>query len=246
MSIETLADFEGMQNAGRITRAVLDAMKQSVRPGITTLELDQVARGVLERHQARSAPMLVYGFPGYTCISVNDEVVHGVPGQRELKPGDLLKLDVTVERGGYMADACETVCVGAPASAAERLANCARQAFTSALREVRIGARAYDIGTAVQREVRRAGYSVVRDLTGHGIGRTIHETPTIPNHRDPRCSTMLTDGLVFTIEPIIAAGGSQTRTGADGWTVRTRDRSLSAHHEHTVIVTKTGPVLLTA
>ena len=246
MSIETLVDLEGMQNAGRITRAVLEAMKQAVRPGMTTFELDQVARRVLERHQARSAPMLVYGFPGYTCISVNDEVVHGVPGHRELKQGDLLKLDVTVERGGYMADACETVSVGAAASAAERLANCARRAFAIALREVRIGARAYDIGTAVQREVRRAGYSVVRDLTGHGIGRTIHEAPTIPNHRDPRCSTTLTDGLVFTIEPIIAAGGTQTRTSADGWTIRTRDRSLAAHHEHTVMVTKAGPVLLTA
>jgi methionyl aminopeptidase len=216
-----------MQNAGRITRAVLDAMKQAVCPGITTLELNQVARGVLWRHSARSAPMLVYGFPGFTCISVNDEVVHGLPGHRELKPGDLLKLDVTVERSGYMADACETVCVAAAASAAERLANCARQAFTSALREVRIGAPAYDIDTAVQREVRRAGYSVVKDLTGNGIGRTIHEAPTIPNHRDPRCSTTLIDGLVFTIEPIIVAGGAQTRTSADGWTIRTRDRSLA-------------------
>ena len=246
MSIETTNDLQGMQNAGRITRVVLEAMKQAVRPGMTTLALDTVARSVLERHGARSAPMLVYGFPGYTCISVNDEVVHGIPSQRQLVPGDLLKLDVTVECGGYMADACETVVVETARSSDQLLIDCTVRAFLRGLAAVRIGAYAYDIGSAVQQEVRRSGYSVVQDLTGHGIGRTIHEAPTIPNHRDVRCSSMLTDGLVFTIEPLVSAGTPHTRTKADGWTLRTRDRSMAAHHEHTVMVTKAGPVLLTA
>ncbi len=247
MSIETTADLQGMQNAGRITRAVLEAMKQAVRPGITTLALDKVARGVLDRHGARSAPKLVYGFPGYTCISVNEEVVHGIPGERTLMPGDLVKLDVTIERGGYMADACETVLVGDPATGPRHaLIECAIRAFQQALAQARVGARAYDIGAAIQNEAQRSGYSVVRELTGHGIGRTIHESPTIPNYRDPRCASKLTDGLVFTIEPLIAAGAARTRTKADGWTIHTRDRSLAAHYEHTVMLTRSGPVLLTA
>jgi methionyl aminopeptidase len=241
MSIETVADLQGMQQAGRVTRAVLNAMKDAVRPLITTLELDDVARQVLVRHRARSAPMLVYGFPGYTCISVNEEVVHGVPSQRQLLPGDLVKLDVTVECGGYMADACETVVVGG--SPHQPLIDCAVRAFERGLAEVRVGARAYDIGTAVQREVQRSGFSVVHDLTGHGIGRTIHEAPTIPNHRDLRCAAALTEGLIFTIEPLVSAGTARTRTKADGWTVQTCDRSMGAHYEHTVMMTEAGPVL---
>jgi methionyl aminopeptidase len=248
MSIESAVELAGMQNAGRVTRAVIEAMKQAVRPGITTQALDDVARGVMLRHRARSAPMLVYGFPGYTCISVNDEVVHGIPGARQLAPGDLLKLDVTVECGGYMADACETVIVAGQNQAPHNhpLIDCAVRAFFQGLSVVRIGARAYDIGRAVLQEVRRSGFAVVDDLTGHGVGRTIHEPPTIPNYPDPRCSATLSDGLVFTIEPLVSAGTPHTRTKADGWTVRTRDRSLAAHYEHTVMVTKGGPVLLTA
>lgn len=247
MSIETTADLQGMQNAGRITRLVLEAMKKSVRPGISTLALDEVARGVLERHGARSAPKLVYGFPGHTCISVNDEVVHGVPGERKLAAGDLVKLDVTVERGGYMADACETVLVTESVNSSRHpLIDCAVQAFQRGLAQAHVGARAYEIGAAVQNEVGRSGYSVVRELTGHGIGRTIHEAPTIPNYRDPRCSSILTNGLVFTIEPLVSAGTARTQTKADGWTIHTRDRSLSAHYEHTVVLTPSGPVLLTA
>jgi methionyl aminopeptidase len=244
MSIETVADLQGMQQAGHVTRAVLDAMKDAVRPGITTLALDDVARHVLVRHRARSAPMLVYGFPGYTCISVNEEVVHGVPSRRQLFPGDLVKLDVTVECGGYMADACETVVVGG--SPHQPLIDCTVRAFERGLAEVRVGARAYDIGTAVQREVQRSGYSVVHDLTGHGIGRTIHEAPVIPNRRDLQCNAALSEGLVFTIEPLVSSGTPHTQTKADGWTVRTRDRSMAAHYEHTIMVTKAGPVLLTA
>lgn len=246
MSIESAEDLAGMELAGKVTRAVLNAMKAAVRPGITTGELDEIGAGVMRAAGGRSAPKLVYGFPGQSCISVNDEIVHGVPGKRRLETGDVVKLDVTVEVNGYMADACESVGVGSLKQETRRLIDCATQAFRDGLAQVRPGARAFDIGRAVHKTVARAGYSVVRDLTGHGIGHTIHEKPTIPNDFDPRCSDILTEGLVFTIEPIIAMGGPRTVTLKDGWTVRTRDRSLAVHHEHTVVVTSSGARLLTA
>jgi methionyl aminopeptidase len=246
MSIESIADLAGMKRAGSVTRAVLNAMKKAIRPGITTGELDAIGAVVMKSMGGRSAPKLVYDFPGENCISVNEEIVHGVPGNRKLAAGDLVKLDVTVEVDGYMTDACETVSVGPPTQERQRLMECAVRAFQSGLAAVRPGARAFDIGRSVHKTVSAAGFSVVRDLTGHGIGRTIHESPTIPNFYDPRCADLLTEGLVFTIEPLIAAGGPRTITLRDGWTIRTRDRSLSAHHEHTVMVTANGAQLLTA
>ncbi len=156
-----------------------------------------------------------------------------------------MKLDVTVEIHGLMADACETVGVGSITQESKRLMDCALNAFQAGLSAVRPGARAFDIGKAISRTVNTAGYSVVSNLAGHGIGRTIHEKPTIPNNFDRRCSDILTEGLVFTIEPMIAIGGSRTVTLKDGWTVRTRDKSRSAHYEHTVLVTRNGAQLLT-
>ncbi len=246
MSIESADDLAGMELAGRVTRAVLNAMKAAVRPGITTRELDEVGASVMKALGGRSAPKLVYAFPGENCISVNDEVVHGVPGNRRLKAGDLVKLDVTIEVNGYMADACETVGVGPIKQENKRLIDCATQAFQDGLATVHPGIRAFEVGRSIYKAVSRAGFSVVQHLTGHGIGRTIHERPIIPNHYDPRCSDVLTEGLVFTIEPIIAAGGPRTITLSDGWTIRTRDRSLAAHYEHTVVVTPNGARLFTA
>jgi methionyl aminopeptidase len=246
MSIKTAEELAGMERAGRVTRAVLEAMKAAVRPGITTRMLDDLGAVVMRSLGARSAPNLVYGFPGHSCISVNEEIVHGVPGKRVLVVGDLVKLDVTVEVGGYMADACETVGVGQMNVDSRRLMDCAKAAFFEGLSVVRPGARAYEIGKAVHSAVRGQGYSVVKDLTGHGIGRTIHEAPTIPNLFDPRCSAVLTAGMVFTIEPLIAIGTHKTVTLRDGWTIRTRDRTRAAHHEHTVLVTHDGARLLTA
>ncbi len=245
MSIDSEADLAGLVFAGKVTRAVIEAMKAAVELGISTGELDEVGAAVMRSYGARSAPKLVYGFPGQSCISVNDEIVHGVPGARRLKSGDLVKLDVTVEVNGYMADACETVGAGQIVPESKRLMDCAAQAFHDGLAQVRPGARAFDIGRAVARTVNCAGYSVVRGLAGHGIGRTIHERPTIPNEYDAHCSDVLTEGLVFTIEPLIAMGTSRTVMLSDGWTVRTRDRSLAAHHEHTVVVTATGARILT-
>ena len=246
MSIETAEELAGMEFAGKVTRAVLEAMKAAVRPGISTRELDEIGAEVMRKFGARSAPNLVYGFPGHNCISVNDEIVHGVPGGRRLLNGDLVKLDVTVEVGGYMGDACETVAVGSVNQENKRLMDCTRKAFWAGLAAVRPGARAFDIGREVQKTVKAAGYFVVRDLSGHGIGRTIHERPTIPNEFHPHFSDLLSEGLVFTIEPLVAMGTSRTTLLKDGWTIRTRDRSRAAHYEHTVVVTHDGARLLTA
>lgn len=246
MSIDNDEDLGGMERAGHATRAVLESMKAAVEPGISTRELDEIGARTMREVGARSAPKMVYSFPGHSCISVNDEVVHGVPGGRELARGDLVKLDVTVEVNGYMADACETVAVGWVSNQARQLMECARRAFWAGVSAAKPGARAFDIGREVQRTVAAAGYSVVRDLTGHGIGRTIHEKPTIPNQFDPRFADVLHEGLVFTIEPMIAVGTSRTVTLKDGWTVRTRDRSLSAHYEHTLLMLRDGARLLTA
>jgi methionyl aminopeptidase len=246
MSIESTEDLAGMERAGKVTRAVLDALKAAVRPGISTRELDEAGASIMSSMGGRSAPQLVYGFPGQNCISVNEEIVHGVPGERRLKDGDLVKLDVTVEVGGYMADACETLGVGQITQESKRFIECATRAFWAGLSAVRPGARAFDVGREVYKTVSAAGYSVVRDLCGHGIGRTIHEPPTIPNVFNRQCSDVLTEGLVFTIEPLIAIGTSRTISLKDGWTVRTRDRSRAAHYEHTVLVTRDGARLLTA
>jgi methionyl aminopeptidase len=247
MSIETEQDLQGMRAAGAVVRDALAAMRAAVAAGVTTAELDAVAGRVFKAAGARSAPQLVYEFPGITCISVNDEIVHGIPSRkRKLAEGDLVKLDVTAELAGYMADAAITVGVGRVSETAKRLMLCAEQAFKKGLREIRAGQRAIDVGRAVQDEVTRKGYSVVKLLQGHGIGRTIHEEPMIPNWPDPEARGWLTDGLVITLEPIIAAGDGEMFEADDGWTIRTSDGSLAVHHEHTMIVTKGAPLLLTA
>jgi len=246
VSIQSAADRRGLEAAGRVVRLALDALAGAVRPGVTTAELDRVAAGVFQAHGARSAPALVYGFPGTVLISINDEVVHGIPGNRRIARGDVVKLDVTVERAGYMADAARTVVVEGGTAEAVRLTGCAERAFVAALAVATAGRKVREIGRAVERTVRGEGFSVIRGLTGHGIGRTIHEPPAVPNHFDPWQQDVLTDGLVLTIEPIICAGGEAVTQDADGWTIRTRDGSLAAHHEHTLIVTRGRPVLLTA
>ena len=225
---------------------MLEAMKSAVRSGVTTAELDETGARVMREQGAQSAPQLVYKFPGVNCISVNDEAVHGIPGERALQKGDLVKLDVTIEKDGFMADAAETVAVEQVSDESERLRACAERAFHKAMLAARAGFRVSDIGRAVEKEVRRAGFSVIRDLGGHGIGRTIHEAPRVPNFADPQANDILTEGLVITVEPIIAAGSGRIFVAKDGWTVCTADRRPSAHFEHTLVITKGEPLLLTA
>jgi methionyl aminopeptidase len=188
----------------------------------------------------------VYGFPGTNLISVNDEAVHGIPGNRIIRAGDLVKLDVTVEKDGFMADTAKTVAVGPVSEECQRFITCAERAFSKAMSSARAGFRVSEIGRVIEREVHRDGFSVIRDLRGHGIGRTIHEDPQVPNFHDAHANQMLTEGLVITVEPIIAAGSGRAVLAEDGWTVRTIDHRPSAHYEHTLMITKNKPILLTA
>ncbi len=246
MSINEPEELAGMRAAGAVVRFMLEAMRAEVRPGITTAELDEVGAGVMRQHGAQSAPALVYGFPGVSCISLNDEAVHGIPGKRALQQGDLIKLDVTIEKDGFVADAALTVPVGEVTDERKTLVACAERAFAKAMLVARAGFRVWEIGRAVEREVRRSGFSVIRDLTGHGIGHTIHEEPRVPNYPDAQANQVLTEGLVITVEPIIAAGSGRAFLASDGWTVVTADHRPSAHYEHTLVIRKGAPLLLTA
>ncbi len=245
MSVESRTDLEALKAIGKIVAIVLQRMMKHLAPGITTAELDRIAASALSEYGARAAPPLVYGFPGATCISVNDEAIHGIPGERVIKPGDVVKLDVTAEKDGYLADAARTVPVPPVSEAARSLAACAEVAFRNALPAARAGHRIWEIGMAVEAEVKRSGFSVIRELCGHGIGRTIHENPCVPNYADPSARGRLHEGLVITVEPIIAAGNGRPVLEKDGWTIKTADGSLAAHYEHTLVITSGAPILLT-
>jgi methionyl aminopeptidase len=245
LSIQDEQELVSLKAAGHVVHKVLDAMKAEVRPGVTTRYLDEIGARVMQENGARSAPTMVYKFPGASCISLNDEAVHGIPGERELVEGDLVKLDVTVEKDGYMADAAITVPVGRVTAEAEQLMACAERAFHKAMLVARAGFRVFEIGKMVEREVRKSGFAVVRELGGHGIGRTIHELPRVPNYPDPGALQIMNQGLVITVEPIISSGSGRVFTDKDGWTVRTVDHTLSAHFEHTLVVTSGAPILLT-
>lgn len=244
MSIDDPDQLAALRAAGLVVAETIRELARRVRPGITTADLDAVAAQVFERHGARSAPMLTYDFPGTVCISVDDECVHGIPGPRRLREGQLVKLDVTAELDGFYADACRTVTVGKARPRDQRLVAAAQSALRKGLDAARAGANVGAIGAAVQSEVERRGFSVCEELCGHGIGRAIHEEPDVPNVAWD--GPELTDGLVITIEPIIAAGAGDVYVDDDGWTVRTEDGSPAAHFEHTLVITPSAPILVTA
>lgn len=246
MTIGSDKDLAGLRRVGRVVALALREMERALEPGMTTGELDAVGAAVFERHGARPAPRLVYGFPGVNLISVNDEAVHGVPGDRVIEAGNLVKIDVTAELDGYVADAAATVALPSGPPVHGELKECAELAFARAARVARAGRPINKIGRVVQTTARRRGFAVMPELKGHGIGRTIHEPPTVPNYFDPRLNSPLTEGLVMTIEPIIAAGSGHSVEGDDGWTVRTADGAPAAHHEHTLVVTRGSPMVLTA
>jgi methionyl aminopeptidase len=244
MSIETPADLAGLKRAGAVVAATLRELRRHVRPGITTRELDDVAARVFARHGARSGPILAYDFPGAICISVNDEAVHGIPGPRRLRDGDVVKLDVTAELDGYYADACISLPVGKPRPATARMVAAAQVALRKGIAVARAGIPRNAIGAAVETEVERRGFTVLRELTGHGIGMSLHEAPTVFNFHDPADDEPLTEGLVITIEPMIAAGDTEVRQLDDGWTLVTEGGSRSAHMEHTLVVRRDAPPLV--
>ena len=245
MSIESQADLDGITHAGRIVASVLRAMESAVEVGITTQELDNIGASALRRDGARSAPRLLYGCPSHNLISVNDEIVHGLPGRRPLQPGDVVKLDVTAEVDGYIADAATTVVLPGRDHNGERLRTCAMAAFDAGCTAAAAGRRVSEIGRAVEREVSSRGFAVLRELAGHGVGRRIHEEPTVSNYFDPFQRDLLTEGLVLTIEPLIAERRTTVVQDSDGWTLRTRNGCLAAHYEHTLIITAGSPNIVT-
>jgi methionyl aminopeptidase len=234
-----------MRRAGELVRRTLRTLRDHVRPGVTTGQLDAVAERAFARAGATSAPMELVGFPATICISVNEEVVHGVPGARRLRAGDLVTLDVTPLLDGFCADAAMTVPVGRPRPEARRLLraadDCMRQAAAAAV----TGAPLSGIGRATERTARRHGATVYPDLLGHGVGRSMHEEPSVPNVYVPQLRQPLGDGLVLAIEPMIGLGTRELEVREDGWTIATADGSLAAHVEHTVVVAKGRPLVLT-
>jgi methionyl aminopeptidase len=245
MVVKSTAELKALKRIGRIVRIALDEMAAAVRPGITTAEISEIAARVLADNGAESTPPKVYGFPGVICISVNEQAIHGVPGPRVLKEGDLVKLDLTADKDGFVADAAVSVPDGKVSAEVDALVRCAERAFRQGAKAAHVGNRVYDIGRAVEKEVRASGFDVIKALAGHGVGRTIHESPSIPNYFDKRSRSDLKEGLVITIEPIIAAKSGRDRRMPDGWTISTEDGSVSAHFEHTVMITKNGPLLIT-
>lgn len=244
--LKSKADIEAMRAAGTILRRALTSAGAAVRPGVTTAELDELVRASIAGDGGRPAFKGYHGFPGHACISVNEAVVHGIPGERALVEGDLVSIDVGVEKGGYYADACETFPVGRISAQAQRLIDVTQAALAAGIDQARPGRRLGDISHAVQTCVESQGFSVVRDLVGHGIGWALHEEPQVPNFGEAGKGPELAVGWVLAIEPMVNEGRGAVRTLADEWTVVTADGKLSAHFEHTVAVTEQGPVILTA
>jgi methionyl aminopeptidase len=246
MSIDGQHDVDGLKLAGAAVAEARDTMASHVAPGVSTAELDAIGREVLRRHGARSAPQLAYDFPATTCISVNDELAHGIPSARLLCSGDLVNIDVSAELDGYWADSGASYSVGTVSARARNLLFTTRAALTDAMAEARAGAPIRNIGRAVERRAKRAGFRVVRDLCGHGVGRHIHEPPNVPNTYDRRNRALLREGMVITIEPFLTTGASSIVEADDGWTLRTPDGSIGAQFEHTLIITHGEPIVVTA
>ena len=245
--LKSAEEIAKMRRAGRIVAATIDAVTSAVRPGLTTADLDEVAEKTILDEGATPSFKGYRGFPASLCTSLNEEVVHGIPGPKKLKQGDILSLDFGAIWEGYHADAAVSVFVGEPPSAeAEKLVRVTEEALEAGISQVRPGLRLSDISNAVQQVVEGAGFAVVREYVGHGVGRNLHEDPQIPNYGPPGRGPELRQGLVVAIEPMVNMGGWETRVLADGWTVVTADGSLSAHFEHTIAVTDEGPEVLTA
>ena len=236
--------IEGIRAAAQVVARALREMGRAVRPGLTTAELDRLAETVIRDCGARPAFKGYRGFPASICPSINEEVVHGMPGERALKDGDIIGVDVGAELNGWYGDAAKTFAVGAVSDEASRLMRVTEESLMLGIAQARAGNRVGDISHAVQSYVEENGFSVVRDLVGHGIGREMHEEPAIPNYGPPGKGPRLVVGHVLAIEPMVNAGGHAVITRPDGWTVATKDGLLSAHFEHTVAVGPEGPEIL--
>jgi methionyl aminopeptidase len=241
------SEIDRLRQAGRITASTIERLLPEVKPGVTTKQLDAVAEEHIRREGGTPSFKGYRGFPASICTSINEEVVHGIPGTRRLQDGDLISLDVGAIWEGYHGDSAVTVFVGEPPSGeAEKLVRATEESLEAGISMIRPGGHLSDIGHAVQQVVEGAGFAVVREYVGHGIGRNLHEDPQIPNFGSPGRGPEIRPGLVVAVEPMVIAGDWQTRVLADDWTVVSADGGLAAHFEHTIAVTEDGPEVLTA
>ncbi|WP_151446808.1 type I methionyl aminopeptidase [Lacisediminimonas profundi] len=251
ISIKTAEDIAGMRVAGRLAAEVLDYIEPFIKPGVTTEELDRLCHDYMVNVQDSIPAPLNYCPPGYTpypkatCISLNDIVCHGIPGDKVLKNGDVLNIDITVIKNGYHGDTSRMFAVGEPSILARRLSEITFECMWLGISKIKPGAHLGDIGHVIQQHAEKAGYSVVREFCGHGIGKVFHEEPQVLHYGRPGTLEELKAGMIFTVEPMINSGRREIRAMGDGWTIKTKDRSLSAQWEHTVLVTETGFEVLT-
>ena len=242
---KTPGELEAMAASGELLAACLDLLSAEAGPGVTTIHLDGVAEEFIRGGGGVPAFKGYHGFPGSICTSVNEQVVHAIPGPYALRSGDILSIDAGVVLDGWVSDSARTLPIGQITAEAARLISVTDAALHRGIAAARLGNRVGDIGHAVQTEVEAAGFSVVQSLVGHGVGRSMHEEPQVPNFGRPGTGAPLTEGVVIAIEPMVNAGGHEVVMATDGWTISSRDGSLSAHSEHTVAITAAGPRILT-
>lgn len=240
ISLKSKREIEIIRDASEILKKVFSVLRPAVVPGVTTRDLDEIAEGIIAKSGARPAFKGYRGFPCTACISINEEVVHGIPGPRKLKEGDLVSVDVGVERNGYYSDAARSWVVGTGDKKVTRLIETAQRAFSAGTQKISPGNRIGDLSEAIQRIVENEGYQVVREFVGHGIGKALHEDPQVPNYGKSGHGPKIEVGLVLAVEPMVTEKHYAVETAPDGWTVRTRDRGLAAHYEDTVSLTEAG------
>ncbi|RLQ96190.1 type I methionyl aminopeptidase [Falsibacillus albus] len=246
MIVKTEEELQRLKDIGKIVAFIREEMKAKTAPGITTKELDDIAGRLFEENGAISGPKGEYDFPGFTCISVNDEVAHGIPGDRVIQDGDLVNIDVSGSKDGYYADTGISFVVGGGNELLERLCQSAESAFFKGLEKAKAGSKRNGIGKAVMNDARKNGFTVIKNLTGHGIGKSLHEAPDhILNYFDPWDNALFKEGTVIALEPFVSTNAEEIIESGDGWTFKTPDGSLVAQVEHTIVITKDQPIILT-
>ncbi len=245
VSIKTPEELQILREGGKVLAAIINELRKIIRPGIKTKEIDQQAENLINRYHVLPAFKGYRGFPNCACISVNEEVVHGIPSERLLNNGDIVSVDIGIIYKDYYVDTAVTIAIGRIKPELQKLLNVTREALFKGIQQVRVGNHLSDISHAVQKYVESNGFAIVRDFVGHGIGKNLHEDPEIPNFGEPHQGPLLREGMVLAIEPMVNLGTWRTKVGGDGWTVRTQDGKFSAHFEHTVAVAQKGPEILT-
>lgn len=245
MIVRNQKELDGLLRIGQICGHTLLHMAKHVEPGITTRQLDTIGAAFLQKHNAQSAPITAYNYPGWTCISVNEEAAHGIPGDRVIQAGDIVNIDVSAVLEGYWGDTGATLLVPPINPSHQQLADQTVKALQAGINAVKVGAPIYEIGRAIEGVAKKGGYNLIRELAGHGVGRNIHETPNVFNYYTRKQREPLTEGLVITIEPFLTRGKGRIYTAKDKWTLRTIDNVVAAQYEHTMVVAGDSPILVT-